>query len=204
MIDPTKMTRYGLKRHQLEETILFSVLAVQADAARSARSLDILLTEIRKFFGTRPIVRLAPFEPFKLIRSYLNEFSVDALRADMGEFGIGKHGMKSRAFYELAHSDLNLKTCTLEELEKIHGIGRKTSRFFVLHTRPGARVAALDTHILAYMRDQGFDIPKTAPGSAKRYRAIEEQFIGMADELGRDIAEFDLEIWNEYSKNGAK
>jgi len=199
MIDPTKMTRYGLNQHQLEETALFSVLAVQANAASSAKRLDWILRYLRKIFK-----KDRRTGPFAILQRWLAFHSIAELRAMMKSLGIGKHGMKSRAFFELVYSGLDLKTCTLEDLEKIHGIGRKTSRFFVLHTRPKVRVAALDTHILAYMRDQGFDVPQSAPGSAKRYNEIEQQFIEHADSLGRDIAEFDLEIWNEYSKNGAK
>jgi len=41
-----------------------------------------------------------------------------------------------------------LRSASARNLEDIHGVGPKTARYFILHTRPKARVAALDTHIL--------------------------------------------------------
>jgi thermostable 8-oxoguanine DNA glycosylase len=70
-----------------------------------------------------------------------------------------------------------------------------------LHTRKDARVAALDTHILKYMRDCGYEVPKSTPGSKKQYKKIEEQFLQLADESGQTVADFDLSIWKKYSKS---
>jgi thermostable 8-oxoguanine DNA glycosylase len=95
--------------------------------------------------------------------------------------------------------DINLATCTPQELEAITGIGEKTSRFFILHTRKNARVAAIDTHMLKYLRAVGVgDVPDKSPKGAT-YLRLEKQFIELADKSGMSIADFDLMIWNFYA-----
>lgn len=81
------------------------------------------------------------------------------------------------------------------DLEEIHGVGPKTARYFILHTRPKARVAALDTHILRYLRDRtDMEVPSSTP-TGKRYTELEEAFLLMADFEGVDPAAMDLAIW---------
>lgn len=92
-----------------------------------------------------------------------------------------------------------LRTCTPQQLEEIHGIGPKTSRYFILHTRKGARVAALDTHILKFLRALGHDAPKGTP-SGKRYAELEAAFLAEADRLKMSPADLDAQVWEHYSK----
>ena len=88
----------------------------------------------------------------------------------------------------------------MSDLETIKGIGPKTSRFFLMSSRQGVEYAALDTHILRWMRDQGIEnIPKSTP-SGKRYLDLEQIYLKMVPE-GKSVGEFDLEIWREYSGN---
>ena len=50
-----------------------------------------------------------------------------------------------------------LRTASISTLESIPNIKMKTSRFFVLHSRADARCIPLDTHILRFLRRQGYD-----------------------------------------------
>jgi len=117
---------------------------------------------------------------------------------------LGKHYVLYRAFSELVKytkNVINLRTCTPQELEQIHGIGFKTSRFFIVHSRPSQKYAILDTHILSYLREKGYDnIPKITPGSTKKYNEIEMIFLKELDKENKSAAQFDLEIWNERSR----
>ena len=85
-----------------------------------------------------------------------------------------------------------------EELEEIHGIGPKTSRFFIMWTRPGANYAALDTHILKWLALRGHKVPKSTP-SGKKYKEIEKIFLREAAELGMSPQELDTIIWKSFS-----
>jgi len=97
--------------------------------------------------------------------------------------------------------DLNLRTCTLEDLLKIHGVGNKTARFFLLHTRAGCEYAVLDTHILKWMRNRGEDVPKSTPTNSKVYRELEKRFRYLSRLAHPSLtdAQIDLLIWSEQS-----
>lgn len=94
---------------------------------------------------------------------------------------------------------LDLHTCTVKELEAIHGIGPKTARFFILWTRDGARVAALDVHILKWLRQEGYDAPKATPPSGKRYDELERAFLEEADKRNMTPRDLDAQIWEQFS-----
>ncbi len=115
--------------------------------------------------------------------------------------GCNTYKTKARTFHELAFSGFNLRTCTVEDLESIFGIGLKTSRFFMVHNRPDSNYAVLDVHILRWMKDHGYDVPENTPSTAKTYKKIEQQFLAASNESGMSRAAFDLAIWNEYSSH---
>jgi len=112
--------------------------------------------------------------------------------------GIGCYNQKSRTFVELAHSRLDLRICSAADLEKIYGIGMKTSRCFILHSRKNVRYAGLDTHVLKFLKAMGHDVPKSTP-TGKKYLKLESVFLNYADMVYKMPAEFDLDIWNQYS-----
>jgi thermostable 8-oxoguanine DNA glycosylase len=184
MLDPSNITKYGLNDKGLEERALFWICAAGKNGTTAAKCLNKLLGVLHGY----------KFGPFEAIRQ------APTLPETMKQCGIGCYNSKSRSMKELATSGINLKTCTADELEKIHGIGMKTSRCFLLHTRKGARYAGLDTHILKYLRKRGVeDVPKSTPSTKKQYRRLEKEFLRLADEAGMYPADFDLKIWNQYA-----
>lgn len=193
MIDPTKITKYNMTYPQLEEFILFWVCAAGKNGKLAARCIDNLLKTWRP--KVKEIIK-SPW-PFDIIR-YINYHG--DLAEEMRKHGIGCYNNKAKTFLQLIWSNLNLKTCTVEDLEKIDGIGPKTARCFMIHSRPFQKLAALDTHVLKFMNDMGYEVPKTTP-TGRRYREIEKQFIYLAGVCGKTTAEFDLMIWNAYSGN---
>lgn len=187
MVDPSNITNYDLTDEGLEEHILFWVCAAGKNGTTAARSLDKFMHNLRGIKGT----------PFQKILRYMPPGKLPRL---MQMCGIGCYNNKSRTFYELATSGLNLRTCSAEDLEKIHGIGMKTSRCFIVHSRKDAMYAGLDTHMLKHLRDNGVkDVPKSTPSSKKQYLRLEQAFLSLADEAGKSPADYDLEIWNKYS-----
>lgn len=83
----------------------------------------------------------------------------------------------------------------------VKGLGMKTASFYLQFTRRGQRVACLDTHILAYMRENGIgtDVPSATPTLRRKYLALEEAFLRHCDSLSREPAELDFEIWLKRS-----
>jgi hypothetical protein len=130
---------------------------------------------------------------------------IDEIRRVMRIPLVGKYQSLGQGFYELGRADLDLRTCEPEDLEKITGVGRKTSRFFLMGSRPGVRYAILDTHVLNFMRSElGIPTPNATPGSSAKYRKLEIAWLAHCDAIGRgaDVAAYDLEIWKRYSGYG--
>jgi len=192
-VDPTKITNYNLSVPELEEHLLFWICAAGKNGVTAAKCLDRLLDSL--LYNWVNDHSLFPDDsPFELIN--LIPFG-HQLSAEMKEAGIGCYNSKSITFMKLAKSDINLKTCTVDDLEAIYGIGNKTSRCFLIHSRPNQKLAGLDVHILRFLADKGYNVPKNTP-NGKRYKKIEQFFIKEAELAGKNIADFDLEIWKEY------
>jgi hypothetical protein len=125
--------------------------------------------------------------------------NIGSWKIDMGEYTRIATAFRGVAFY-LSGSDSNpLEWTEVELLECIKGIGMKTARFFVMHSRPNQQLACLDTHILAWLKDKGHDVPKTTP-SGKKYLELETIFLAYCKRMSKLPADLDLEIWNERSK----
>jgi thermostable 8-oxoguanine DNA glycosylase len=188
LVDPDNITKFDCTEQELQLVLLFWICAAGKKASTAARNLDRMLSHGRETFGTD--------EPFEIIRRF-----GDDLAESMRIHGIGCYNNKSKSMLDLASRSLDLKNCSVFELESVHGIGPKTARCFLMHSRKDARFAGLDTHALKYMREQGLDVPKSTP-SGKKYLELEAKFLKMADESGKTVAEFDLEIWRHYSSGG--
>lgn len=183
MIYPDKVTNYNQTDKELEEFILFWVCAAGKNGRTAARCLHNLMECVggyTDFFGG----------PFKaMIRAHKLYYLPKLMKMK----GIGCFNSKARTFLELAHSNLDLRTCTVTDLESIHGIGPKTARCFLLHSRKNAQVAGLDTHILKHLKALGYDVPKSTP-TGKKYLDIEKIVLMLAKEAGMSPAEFDLHV----------
>ena len=66
--------------------------------------------------------------------------------------GIGQYGRMARAFWEAANLPYDLREVELKDLMRVHGIGPKTARLFLTHTRQNQRLAVLDVTFYATSR----------------------------------------------------
>lgn len=185
LVDPDNITRFDSDDRELELVLLFWICAAGKKAKTAAANLRRLLEDGRARFGVDG--------PFEVIRHYGPD-----LAEELRLHGIGCYNNKGRSMLELAAKGLDLKRCSVSELESVRGIGPKTARCFVMHSRRGARHAGLDTHVLKYLRERGVDAPASTP-SGRLYGELESVFLEMADRSGKTVAEFDLEIWRRYS-----
>jgi len=189
MIDPENITNYKQSYAELEEFILFWVCAAGKNGRTAARCLDKFLKNI----GYHEL----PFDsPFDVIEDQ----AYDDLPNIMKDAGIGCFNQKARTFAELIESGIDLKKCSVDDLEAIHGIGMKTARCFLIHSRRDVRLAGIDTHMLKHLKAVGVpNVPSSTPSNKKEYVRLENEFLKLADEAGKAPAVFDLEIWNKYS-----
>jgi thermostable 8-oxoguanine DNA glycosylase len=189
MVDPRNITNYNATDFQLEEMIVFCCCVAGKNAMVTSRLLDDFFNVIG--------VSSSKLMPFEGISKYTDKSLSNILR----EVGIGCYNLKGDCLFKLSRSNLNLRTCSFDDLIKIKGIGFKTANFFLLHTRKNYRSSCLDTHVLSYLRDMGFNVPKSSPQSKKKYLEIQEIFLSICDNKKVSPAEFDLQIWREYSGN---
>ena len=194
MIDPEKVTNYKQTGKQLEEFLLFWICAAGKNGRTAARCLDKFLVvtgghEIGPFMSILGWIGSARAQDLG-DHFYVAKFMKDS--------GIGCFNLKAKAFGELAASKLNLRTCTVSDLESVYGIGPKTARCFLLHSRKNAQVAGLDTHMLKHLKKLGYDVPKSTP-TGNKYLTLEKSVLSLAKEAGMTPASFDLMVWNEYS-----
>lgn len=186
MITPTTITNYNRTEAELEEFLMFAILVAGKGAEQQAKKLDAFLKHcMHDQIG----------KPFKQIEEL---DKLNWLEIKMKQFKLGQYKRIGHAFREILKFKGKLKKVTIEELESVKGIGSKTARFFVLHSRPNVKVAVLDTHILKWMKAIGHDVPKATP-TKKKYGIIEKLFLCMAEARNMSPADLDLHIWKSYA-----
>lgn len=189
MIDPKNITNFNLSTYQLEENLCFWICVAGKNATAISKSLEKFFCEIDTG---------QPRKPFEAIKKQSIEYLAQSLKRN----GIGCFNIKARSLKEVASSNIDLKTCNVSELDDFFGIGPKTARCFVLHTRKDAKVAGLDTHLLKFLREMGYrNVPASTP-SGKLYEKWEEIVCSLVQQLSIPMAEFDLSIWRYYAGYG--
>ena len=72
------------------------------------------------------------------------------------------------------------------------------SRFYHLWIGKKTRCAALDVHILKFLRAKGHDAPKNTP-TGRKYKELEEAFLTICEERGMSPNQLDADVWLAYS-----
>lgn len=189
MIDPTRessIIRYDRNKEELEEFLLFCIAVAGKNAVTTAKCLDKFLIPARD----------QNLSPFAFIRTYAHNDGFYQLAEDLKDCGFGCYTRRAEYFISAATSWLDLKTCNVDDLERIKGVGPKTARFFLLFSREDIQVAVLDVHILKYLQDLGYNVPSQTP-VGKTYLQVEQIFLYEAAKQGLPLVNFDLGIWNE-------
>jgi len=190
MIDPSNITNFDRSDEELQEFALFAPSVAGKKAKIQSRKLDELLDNLSEKYGG-----LSPYDNVRAAAG------IGKLKDHMKEVKLGKYSILTPCFVILATIGTRwLRKCSVEDMKRVPGIGDKTARFFIMHTRPDAEVATLDTHVLTWMEEElGIDTPDGTPSSTNLYKKLERKFLQAADQRDYHPARLDLEIWNEYS-----
>lgn len=183
MIDPYDVTKFDRRIFELEEFWIFSICVAGKEANRTA---DVV----------HRLVEHEVMTPFQVIKDFLNK---NVLMEKLQESRIGQYNRIYKALKQTVERNIDIKTASVEVLEGIHGVGPKTARFFIMHSRPEQEIAALDTHILKFLRAKGYNAPKTTP-SGKKYAELEIAFLNEAKKINMTPADLDLYIWETYKR----
>jgi thermostable 8-oxoguanine DNA glycosylase len=195
MINPYNITDYNRKRGELEEFLLFCIVVAGKTAYIQAQKLEDFLKSVN--------IRLmmpestSPFESLKSAEQHGILFE-EIKKAKLGQYKKIYSGFKF-----ITQIDYNLSKMTPQILEKIPGVGMKTSRFFLLHsdTFYKDKIAILDTHILKFIKENIDDrAPKSTPVIPLTYRFWEDMFLSWCEQNNKNVADFDLEVWKSYAR----
>ena len=187
MINEQDIIKFDRTEAELEELALFLIAVAGKNANTTARQISRILQGSKK--------------PFARIK-YYSEQGQENFRQLLKSNGFGCQTRLAKAFTELVNSDLDLKTCSREDLLKIHGIGMKSANCFLSWTRKGTKLAMLDTHLMKFIRNElgHTDAPKSTPSSKKQYEKWEKVYLDHCAEKKVDPTEYDLQIWKKYAK----
>ena len=186
-VDPTNITDFNRDTKQLEAFWLFCMFVAGKNSDYASRCLSKLLHGMSK-------------RGYHDIFDFFKDLGRDGIHNALVASKVGQYGRLTKGIMQSL--DLDLTTCSLEDLLNIHGVGNKTARFFLLHTRQGCDYAVLDTHILAWLRTHGVEeAPKTTPTDSKVYKTLEKKFRYLSRLIYPFLsdAQIDLLVWSEQS-----
>jgi len=189
MIDPYAITNHSRSRAELEEFWVFCLSVAGKKATMMAGKVDEFIAGCGHD-GT----------PFERIRKLIAE---DRLVEEMKRARVGKYALLDKALRAtLAEGAPDIESAMPADLETIPGVGPKTARFFLLHSRKDIEVAVIDTHMVKYVASLGHRVPNGVP-TGKEYARLERIVIDRARELGMPLDGFDLAVWSHYASGGA-
>ena len=186
-VNPTDITDFNRDTNQLESFWLFCMFVAGKNSDYASRCLSKLIHGMSK-------------RGYDSIFNYFKDLGRDGIHNALVASKVGQYGRLTKGIMQSL--DLDLRTCSLDDLLNVYGVGNKTARFFLLHTRQGCDYAVLDTHILAWLRDNGVeDAPKNTPTNSKKYQELEKQFryLSRLRYPYLSDAQIDLLIWSDQS-----
>lgn len=189
MINPTSITNYARTQNEMEEFLLFSIMVAGKSAKTTTQKLD-------QFLAQRDTWGLDDKSPLEYIKWLIHQ---DRLKEQLMAHKLGQYARLEKAFTGIIKFKGRLNKIGVQDLEGVVGIGPKTARFFILHSREDARLAVLDTHILKWLKLHGENAPKTTP-TGKKYAMLEQSFLNYAEKYDLHPADLDLHIWKHYSQ----
>lgn len=188
MINPAEVTNYNRTQSELEEFILFCINVAGKKSAIEAPKLEVFIERAKDITKEST--------PFNCIRKLIK---LGRLNEIMHWAKLSPYAQRYNSYVAVAKIK-DLQTVTLNRLLQVPGIGLKTARFFLSHSREDFDEPMLDTHILRFLRDQGHsDAPKSTPTNESTYRYFANIFKNIARQLGKSVTDLDLEIWKQYS-----
>lgn len=185
-IDPKSITDYNRTDNELQAFWLFCILVAGKNSDTTSKVLSNIINDL---------------DPWDNLFDGIHKIGYEGLRDILHKNRTGQYDRISRAIWQSLNTDL--KTCSVEDLVKIHGVGPKTARFFLLHSREFCDEIVLDTHILNWMRTKcGVkNVPQNTPQNPKQYK----EWASICKQLmehhypGLNLAKIDLLIWTEMS-----
>ena len=215
---PDKITDYKRNEWDLQAFFFFAVAVQGKNSNQTAQKVQYLLDHISEQFVENPFYEEYLTET-GVIHYLLGEQDEGSAGVNLlKEFKFGKYNqweklidyMKCLKWDWMDKCNMTigdwLRKSSCEELEALPSVGKKTSRFFKLHSCPEARCVPLDTHILKFIKSYypNSYVPTSTPTSQYIYKRLEDKaFELMGKYMEKNnletIAQADLAIWKSYA-----
>jgi thermostable 8-oxoguanine DNA glycosylase len=198
-IDPYNITKFDRTEEELQLFLLFCIVVAGKTAYIQAEKLDQFIDSVNKRLMMPDHV--SPFQTIKSAKDH------GILLQEIKKAKLGQYKKINAAFEYIAEFKVNVIIALPLDLERIPGVGMKTSRFFCLHSdrRFENNIAILDTHILKFIRENiDKSAPKSTPTNYKSYLKWEYTFLEWCKQNDKDVASFDLEVWKTYARTKVK
>lgn len=192
VVDPMNPLNFNRNNRELEAFFIFTVFV----AGKTAR---IIKRKSHCFY--RDLV-FSILENNKIKNSegvfdYIKQISNEHILFLLKKHKIGRYTFLIKFFDYIKNNYIDLFNCTIQDLEKIPCVGKKTSRFFVMYSKETNNIAILDRHILTYLNKFKITDIKNTP-TGKMYDDLEKQFIYIFEKYSNfkgNLYDFDLAIW---------
>lgn len=179
-----------------ESFLLFAVLVAGKSSTMIMKKTNALIADL--------IGNENPTSLFQYVIDHYGTNDFQALEEVLRKNKTGKYSLILNLFRDLESSKIDLMTCTIPELENLRGVGKKSSRFFMVYNRSDQQdCAILDVHILKFLNKNGIESPAQTP-NGKHYDRLERAFIDLIKTINpkESIADIDFKIWYEAKEHG--
>jgi thermostable 8-oxoguanine DNA glycosylase len=190
-VDPVNIPE-AMDELDREYWLLFSICVANKSAEQTDKKMRLFMALSCKV------------SPFDKVRDLIAQGVLDKA---LHIIKFGQYRRIEKAFRAVV--DLDLKTLEAAQpdeaadmLMKIPGIGPKTARMYLMYAFPAHADlwAPLDTHVLKFLRSQGYDAPKSTPPRGILYDTLERAFRREAEKRGMTMRELDTAVWTAYSE----
>ena len=195
-IDPTQITKFDRTQAELEWFLLFCISTAGKNATVTAKKINdgIDFTHRVKRFQSMGIYSIGCSDTMAINYEYCADWMVDFAQV----VKLGKYDLIRKSSENIFKNEIHkrLDTVTLEELLEIPGVGNKTARFFLMHSRPGFTGAVIDTHIHGWLEKVcQSELPK--PTTDAKYKSLERLWLSMTEVFfpGLPLHVADLATW---------
>lgn len=194
-INPKEITNLNRTKAQKEKFLLFCVLCAGKSSDVMAEKLEQLLEPVNST-GPRFELKATPLD-------YLvNLLRNGRLREVLEKHKIGKYKLLTDFVEFLKPLVMHYKVTEMDRdgLVLAPGISYKTASLYRMHCF-GDKIACLDTHVLRWLRNEGFKgVPKASPSNWDIYRHWENVFLGECYKREVEPNHFDLDLWKQATK----
>lgn len=182
-----------MTREELEYWILFAICVANKPASVTSQKMNQFMALSEKSM------------PFEKVQDMLDHNNLDyCLRL----VKFGQYKRINKAFIEAIKLDLiKLEQAeppeALQMLINISGIGTKTARMILMYAFPAHADlwVPLDTHILKFLRKQGYVTPAHTPPAGIIYNILQDAFRREAQKRNMTMRELDTKVWLSYAEN---